>query len=332
MYVGCPNCRGWMVGDGIPVGAAVLCPHCQRQFVMTQAILAAAMQGESPPAPGASGGPPGEAVSPGLAGGPMGGMPQTTPPGRGPGLPPSGSQASPAGPTGPAGTWPSGGWGMPPSGGTTQTPGMGQMGIPGAGMPPSAMPGGMPPGVVGSAMPGSLQGPPAQAMGYPPSAAPAAREPTQPRARRPFLGIEAIVIMGFSLMVAAIIVVVVIGYGDRPAFRHLGQQEKRGSPGTSSGPQMIVSYEPRKGILYIENADRDWKDAELRINPDPADDEGGYRCQLGPMPRGRKKPILLNQCLSPSGARFEGELERIVVIAQTVDGTLRYVSQVASFK
>jgi hypothetical protein len=47
MYVACPNCRGWMVGDGIPVGAAVLCPHCQKQFVMTEAILAAAVQPEA---------------------------------------------------------------------------------------------------------------------------------------------------------------------------------------------------------------------------------------------------------------------------------------------
>jgi len=291
-----------MVGDGIPVGAAVLCPHCQRQFVMTQAILAAAVHSESPSAgPGVSAGPTTGGASAGLA-------------------------------TGPAGTGTMAGWGMPPAGGMAQTPAMGPMGGPGAGMPPAAMPGGMPPGVVGSAMPGSLQGPPAQAMGYPPSAAPAAREPTRPRARRPLLGVETIVIMGFSLMVVAIILVIVMGHGDRPAFRNLGQPEKQASSGTPSGPQMIVSYEPRKGILYIENADRDWKDAELRINPDPADDEGGYRCQLGPMPRGRKKPILLNQCLSPSGARFEGELERIVVIAQTVDGTLRYVSQVGPSK
>ena len=212
---------------------------------------------------------------------------------------------------------------MPSGGGPPQMPGMTPSGMPG-----TPVPGGLMPGMASSAMPLSMAGTPGQTVGYPQAAAPADREAPKPRPRRPLLGAEGILIIGFSLMIAAIVIVVVIGYGGRPAFRHLGQSEQQASTPTRSGPQMKVSYEPRKGILYIENADQDWKEAELRINPDPADDEGGYRCQLGPMPRGRKKPVSMKQCLSPSGAPFQGQIERIVVIAKTVDGTFRYVSQV----
>ncbi len=37
MNIACPHCKGLMVGDGIAPGSAVICPHCQNQFAMTQA-------------------------------------------------------------------------------------------------------------------------------------------------------------------------------------------------------------------------------------------------------------------------------------------------------
>ncbi len=182
-------------------------------------------------------------------------------------------------------------------------------------------------------MPGypvSMPGPPVQVSPYPQAPARGAQELPRPRSRPILLSAEGLLIMGFSLMIVAVIIIVMLGYGGRPAAENIGKPSEKAALAPPKGPLMLVSYDLRRGILYIENVDRSWQEAELRINPDPADDEGGYRYQLGEVPRGRKKPVLLDQCLSPSGARFQGDIERIVVIAKTADGQLRYVSDLRS--
>jgi len=350
MYVACPNCRGWMVGDGIPVGAPVLCPHCQKQFVMTEAILAAAVQPEAnrPVSGGPSGGaetagaPPrggGAAVSLGAgtqptaqAGGTTLASATSLGPGGGAGAVPGGV---PGGGVGPGTTVSPGGSGVP--GGGLSAGGAILPGGPMAQMPPrspTAMAGTIPqagpvPGMAGG--PVGMPAPPIQAGVYAQPAAPAAREPVRPRARPVLLSAEAILIIGFSLMIVAVILVALLGYGGRPAAENIGKPSVEAAIAPPKGPLMEVQYDLRRRIIYIENKDRSWQEAELRINPDPADDEGGYRCQLGEVPRGRKKPVLLDQCLSPSGARFQGDIQRIVVIAKTADGTLRYVSDLRPF-
>jgi len=345
MYVACPNCRGWMLGDGIPVGAAVLCPHCQKQFVMTEAILAAGVRPEANRP--ASGGPSAVAETARRAPG-GGGEASLSGASTQPTSQPGGTPLAPATSSGPgvgAGALP----GIVPGGGVgPRTPfGPGRSGVPGgmvsggvaspsgtpmAHIPPlsaAPMAGGMPQAGAVSGMAGGpmgMQVPPIQVGVYAQPSAPADREPARPRSKPILLSAEAILIMGFSLMIVAVLLVVMMGYGGRPAAEKIGKPSVEAAIAPPKGPLMEVQYDLRRRILYIENKDRSWQEAELRINPDPADDEGGYRCQLGEVPRGRKKPVLLDQCLSPSGAPFQGDIQRIVVVAKTADGTLRYVS------
>ncbi|MCS7305875.1 MAG: hypothetical protein NZ602_12315 [Thermoguttaceae bacterium] len=343
MYVPCPHCRGWMVGDGIPVGAAVVCPHCQKQFVMSQQILAAGVQtpglqseAAPPTGSGTSARPPGgwpsadPASAAGLTEGLLHGAQQPPLSGAPPrggrvseGIEPSASGAFVAGVN--VGS-------VPVSGGITagaSSVPMGQM--PGMTTPPMA--GIYPPsgGHVGMpAPPVSMPIPSMQTPAYSqPTAAPA-RQPSRPQPRPVLLSTEALLVMGFSLMIVAVLIVALLGYGGRPSMEKIGKPSEKAALAPAKGPLIEVQYDLRRRIIYIENKDRSWQEAELRINPDPADDEGGYRCQLGEVPRGRKKPVLLDQCLSPSGARFQGDIQRIVVIAKTADGTLRYVSDIGS--
>lgn len=337
MYVACPHCQGWMVGDQIPVGAPVLCPHCQRQFTMTPAILAAAIHPEAPqtlsapPSEGARSGAKASPSSPATA------SPQQTSPQasgamqgsvlQGSAVQESASLAGPSFPPSPgpiAGAIPA----TPPTGIPTAGPGgMVSGGGPTmVGMTPATLPVGMPPAGASLGAPMSMSAPPVQSLGYPQTVVQPTPERVHIRPRRQMLGAEVFLLIGIAVMIVAVIIVVLLGYGPRPTAENIGKSAEPFSP---TGPHMEIKYS--SNILAIKNCDPfEWQEAEVRINADPEDDEGGYRCTLGRMPAGREKKILLNQCLSPSGTPFQGQIERVVVLAKTVDGSVRYLSLVGS--
>ncbi len=256
MHIGCPFCSGLMVGDQIAIGTPVICPHCRNQFVMNEAILAAAMQPMAAPA----------------------------------------SQ-----PVAPA-------YGQP---GSPQAPGYG----PGPAAPPQ-----------GVAPPGPQPAPPRPAPGpAPPQPAPrqAASQPAPPARRKSALGAEQFLMVGGVFLVAAVVLVVVMGRERQPSAEAIQRLEQN----VPTKPPVKFKYS--KTVLTVINQDsREWSDVEVRINPDPEDGAGGYSFKAGKVPNGREKKLPLNQFMSPSGKAFAGRVERVAVLAKTVDGPVKYMSSV----
>lgn len=147
-------------------------------------------------------------------------------------------------------------------------------------------------------------------------------EPAQPARRKTGMGTETFLMIGGAALAAAVLIVVAI-YG----FPRSGEEVGPRQPAVSTGQNMKIGYS--SAILTVENCDPfQWNDVEIRINADPEDDAGGYSLHVGTMPRGRKQRLLLNQFLSPSGTPFRGSIERVVVLAETADGPIRYLSEV----
>lgn len=245
-----------MVGDQIAVGTPVICPHCRNQFVMNEAILAAAKEPMAAPA-----------SQPAAPAHTHPGTPQATAYGPGPAAPPQG--AAPAGPQ---------------------------------------------------------SAPPRPAPAHaPPQAAPrqASAQPAQPPRRKSGLGAEQFLMVGGVFLVAAVVLVIVMGRERQPSAEAIHRAEQN----VPAKPPVKFKYS--KTVLTVINQDsRDWSDVEVRINPDPEDGAGGYSFKAGKVPNGREKKLPLNQFMSPSGKAFAGRVERVSVLAKTVDGPVEYKSSV----
>ncbi len=272
MHIACPFCNGLMVGDQIAIGTPVICPHCRNQFLMNEAILAAAIQPAPSPQPTAqdrgAASTPAESPPGGAAVGPAREMPSPRP--------------------------------APPRD---------------AGPAPSPAPAPQP---QASAPPG-MHGPAPAAPRT--AAARTAATDVAGRARSSF-GIEHIMVLLLIVGGAGIAVVgMLVGLGRESQTPRIKEPE----PLEAQGPHLKVSYSNK--TISIVNCDPfAWRDVEIRINPDPADNEGGYRLHHDRIAAGRRKRFMLGEFLGPSGRSFSGRIDRVVVEAAAGEGRVTYVS------